>query len=314
MDVPKLSIIYPVHGNWAQLRRSLDALGCLNKRPRTQIVVVDDASRDGGAAQLIADRPELQVVVRARNGGFAAAVNDGLRHCTAEIIAVLNSDLIISPQDLAQLAETVSENSMWIVGPHTVDPSGRTTPTARQWQTIGRMLAEYFIPLRLVPCLDRRLRDIDYDALEGERTRAVDWLVGSCLVFHRRLMDDVGFLDESFFMNSEELDWQRRSAAAGYRSVFVPFVRATHGGGMSSGQGDNRFLWVWQARLKYVRKWEGATAAALLRAGMFAAFALSLPVWMAGWLFRPDRRRQIRRQVRRHALALTIADPVLPTA
>ena len=89
-DVP-LSILIPTYNGRAHLERCLPSV-CRHAPPHTQIVVVDDASTDGTASWLRTCFPQVEVVVRASNQGYCAAVNEGLEHVRGEVVELLNND------------------------------------------------------------------------------------------------------------------------------------------------------------------------------------------------------------------------------
>lgn len=265
-----VDVVIPVYGNWPTVARLVQLI---EEEPGVAgVIIVDDASPVPPPSEL--GSPRVRVVRRVRNGGFAAAVNTGLRHCTADAVAVLNSDLVITGGDVLALASTAKELQA-IVGPRTLR-DGEVAPTARRWQTIPRMLAEFTVPLRAFPAVDRQLRDLDFDALEEERS-SVDWLVGSCLVFPLSVWRTVGPFDERYHMNSEELDWQRRAAAAGIPRVFVGSVIAEHTGGGSSGGAGQQFAAIWRARWLDLRMAHGRSVECGVRLATLMLAILQTP-------------------------------------
>lgn len=300
-----VSVVIPVHGGWP----SVEPLVATLLEAGHQVVVVDDASPDDGAAALARRHPGAEVVVRDVNGGFAAAVDTGMARARGAVLATVNSDVVVPPDALERLAERAATERA-IVGPRTVGPDGAVAPSARRWQTIPRMLAEFFVPLRALPALDARLRDVDHGALAATAPVDVDWLVGACLVFPRDVWDRIGPLDERFHMNSEEVDWQLRAARLGIPRRFDPTVTITHVGGASSGGGDARFLAVWRSRLAYVAKHHGTAGALALRAGMVGCLAAMAPL-LALAAVAPSRRAWVRRTLRRHARACVLPVPDL---
>lgn len=302
-----VSVVLPVYRNWEGAEEVVAdvAVDSASVSP-LDIVVVDDASGDGRFAGFAARHPEVTVAVRDENGGFAAAVNTGIGRATGDVIVVVNSDLKITRPDLDRLIREAASKPYRIVGPRTVDPRGVLLPTARRFHGVGRLLAEFFIVLRLFPWLDRLLRDIDYPSLRSSAPTKVDWLVGSCLAFHRDIVDAVGPLDERFHMNSEEVDWQLRAREAGIDRVYLPHVIAVHEVGASSPKDDTRFLWIWESRHRYVEKHHGRAGTLVLRIGMVLCFLLAVPVWIVASTA-PSRRHQVATQVRRHWRAIWVA-------
>lgn len=299
MALHRTSVIVPVFRGWEHAGPLVDDLAV--QQP-AEIVVVDDASGDGQGPPFAARRQYVTLVTREENGGFAAAVNDGIERSTGDVVAVLNSDVELGETDLRELV-SLAVRTGGIVGPRTIDAHGQIAPTARLWQTIPRMLAEFFVPLRLLPRLDQYLRDIDSVALRSREPVSTDWLVGSCLVFPRHVWESVGPLDTRFHMNSEEVDWQWRAAREGLPRTYVPAVTVTHLGGRSTVNGEERFLAVWRARAAFVQKHRGQGGLGALRLGLLVALAAMTPFLVVA-LMVPARRRWAQRTLRLHARAL----------
>ena len=110
--------------------------------------------------------------------------------------------------------------------------------------------------IRRYYCLDR----------PDDETHEVDWLVGACLLVRSSAVHEVGLLDEGFFMYSEELDWSRRLASAGWCTVYHPAARVIHHGGQSSDQDVfHRHTRFQYSKCRYVEKHHGRLQAQTLR-------------------------------------------------
>lgn len=293
--VTPVDVVIPVYRGWDDASALVARLrGCED----VHVVVVDDASCDGGAAHLSAAFPDVEVLSRATNGGFAAAVNAGLRRTRADVIAVLNSDLTIDCPDLRRLADIASEHPAWIIGPRTEDPDGHDLPTARRPRTLARVLVDF---LEMTPWIRRRWArwgDHDVEAASATVPTPTGWLTGSCLVFSRQVLSRVGDLDAGYVMDSEEVDWQTRARAEGLTPVFVPDVRVTHRVGHGATYGSDawrgRFLSAWRARRRYVRRHRGRVAAVVLRIGLLLVFFANLPIWLSRLVRGPGRTTTLR--------------------
>jgi hypothetical protein len=104
----------------------------------------------------------------------------------------------------------------------------------------------------------------DYYMLDrsDNETLQVDWAVGACLLVRREVIDQVGKLDEGFFMYSEELDWCRRIKGAGWKIVYLPKAQVIHHMGKSSDQVvAQRHIYFQTSKVRYFRKHHGQWAA-----------------------------------------------------
>ncbi|WP_353081893.1 glycosyltransferase family 2 protein [Tessaracoccus lapidicaptus] len=216
------------------------------------------------------------IVHRGTNGGFGAAVNSGAAMATGDLLLVLNSDLEIPEDFVPNLVAHAEPLQPAIVAPRVLDHTGQVAFSARRWPTTINQSVEWLTPLarwRDRPWL-RRLLGHDARVITATTPVQVDWLVGAAFMVPLADFRAVGGLDERFFMNSEEIDLQRRLAAHGLPRIYLPAVSVTHEGGGSSDPAKRR-RWLVTAQVRYAEKWGGARR---LRVALTAATAANL-IW-----------------------------------
>jgi N-acetylglucosaminyl-diphospho-decaprenol L-rhamnosyltransferase len=150
-----------------------------------------------------------------------------------------------------------------------------------------------FTPLAPRRVFDRYfMRDTD-----DTQTVEVDWVQGTALLVRREVIKQVGGFDERFFMYSEEIDWQRRIKAAGWRIVHLPDAQVIHYGGKSSEQvGARRDIYYHTSKASYFAKHHGWAAGQAVRIALLVNFAIKLGIEAAKWLVghkRPLRRQRV---------------------
>lgn len=205
--------------------------------PDQQVVVVDNDSRDGSAAlihQAIEDEgwgSWARLLCSPRNGGFSAGNNFALRRTAAECYLLLNSDAQVAPGSLAALREVLRRRpEVGIVGPRLHSPAGATQVSCFRdhslWGellqaagagTLNRLLAESVVPMLPPP---------------GHSVEAA-WLSFACVMLRRAVLDQIGLLDEGYFMYFEDVDLCRRARAAGWKIVYCPEAQVLHHEGAS---------------------------------------------------------------------------------
>lgn len=217
---------------------------------RIELVVVDDVSPEP-----FPDTEGVIVVRRGRNGGFGSAVNSGVAVASEPMLLILNSDLEIADDFVERL---VRDSSSWmpaIVGPRMMTPDGDLGYSARLFPTAAQHFVEWLVPLarwRGQPALHRAVGH-DMNCV-GTDVRPTDWLVGAVLLLPTATFRSVGGFDECFYMNSEEVDLQRRLRAQGVPSIYVGTVDVLHEGGGSSDS-NKRLRWIVESRRRYAAKW-----------------------------------------------------------
>lgn len=247
-----VTVVVPHHGDPAPTLATLADLRAQVTDLTVQVVVVDDASPEpfpeGSGATLVR---------REHNGGFGSAVNSGVEHATHPLLLVLNSDVALDPGFVDAFVSAAAPWMPAVCGPLVRDPDGALAPTARHFPTTTHQAVEWLSPLAR-----HRGRRVLREAV-GHDTRAVegavlpvDWVVGAALLLPTEAFRAVGGFDEGYFMNSEEVDLQRRLRAHGIPSVFVGTVALTHVGGGSSDP-ERRRQWLVDSRLRYADRWGG---------------------------------------------------------
>lgn len=268
-SLPRVSVVIPHHGNPAPTASLVRAL--LGQRDvELQVIVVDDASPDP-----LPDLPGTQTLRRAGNGGFGSTVNVGAREARHPYLLILNSDVEVSSTFVAEL---VAASAPWmpaVVSPRLVGPEGGTQWPGRHFPTVTHQVVEWLTPLARF----RHLRALHELVGHDTRTTApgdtpVDWVVGACMFMPTAVFEAVGGFDETFYMNAEEVDLQRRMRRLGVPSVVVDGVTLAHEGGGSSPSLRRR-QWLVDGRERYAEKWGRPR---MLKAGLSLATATNLAV------------------------------------
>ncbi|MFV0406612.1 MAG: glycosyltransferase family 2 protein [Propioniciclava sp.] len=239
-----------------------------------EIIVADDHSP--------APFPQIDgvtVVRREANGGFGANCNTGATRAEGDHLLFLNSDVTIGPTFLADLLTAAQPYQPCMAGPRILGHDGAVTPTARLFPTVSHQTAAWLTPLARWRATDGWHRAVGHDmaAVNAASVAVTDWLVGAALLIPRPAFEAVTGFDEDFFMNSEEIDLQRRLHEQGLPAILIPSVVIQHVGGGSSDSAHRRG-WLTEAQLHYAEKWGGATR---LRAALFGATVTNL-IWNTG--------------------------------
>lgn len=224
--------------------------------------VVDNASSDDSIAMLTADFPTTRIIRNVENVGFARANNQAMRQSTGEFVLLLNSDAFLTPDAIESLMAVMRDHpKAGIVGARLLNADGSFqashTPFPQLGQefmmltTLGRLLHGYYYPSR-GPEIER-----------GPQT--VDYVQGACLLARRTAFDQVGLLDEGYFMYSEEVDWCYTIIQGGWEVWYQPAAAIIHLGGASSrNRPIGRETDLYRSRVRFFRKHYGAAAATSL--------------------------------------------------
>ena len=164
-----------------------------------------------------------------------------------------------------------------VIGPQLLNDDGTVQSSRRRFPTIWTALFE---STWLQPIAPRRIIDRYYvrDQSDDE-TLQVDWVQGAAIFARLELFDQVGLLDEGFFMYSEEMDWQHRVKAAGWDVIYYPEAKIIHYGGKSSEQVvAQRDIYFHTSKLRYFRKHHGKLFASGLRWFLLGSYVWQLAI------------------------------------
>jgi N-acetylglucosaminyl-diphospho-decaprenol L-rhamnosyltransferase len=259
-----------------------------------EVIVVDNASADDSVDMLRAEFPAVQLVANPDNLGFPAANNQGIAVAQGRYVLLLNSDTEVVGAALATMVAFADAHpDVGVVGPQLLNPDGSVQSSRRRFPTVA---TAFFESTWLQSCAPRRLLERYYVLDEpDDAILDVDWVKGAALMARREAIEQVGFLDEGFFMYSEELDWCRRFREAGWRVVYLPTAQITHHEGKSSEQVlPARHIHFQTSKVRYFCKYHGHLAAEALRLFLLVNYVWQLGVEGAKWLV--GHRRSLRAQ------------------
>ena len=258
---------------------------CLESVAGTPTVVVDNGSRDGTVALVRERFPDVRIL-EEENRGLGAGWNVGIRTTDSRYVLLLNADAWLVADALARLvAFADSRPGTAIVGPRLLDPDGALQRSVRGFPTLWRLATEYFFLRKLAP-RTRALNAFYGGGFDHDDVRAVEVVMGACMLVRRGAVDEVGLLDEDYFLFSEETDWCFRFRRAGLDVVFFPGAECVHVRGASHG--GRLYHEILRGHLRFLRKFRGAAYAERARRLLLAALRVR------GVLFRGDRGRLYR--------------------
>jgi GT2 family glycosyltransferase len=247
----------------------------------TEVVVVDQESLDGSAAMVAEEFPRAKLVVQKPNLGFAGGNNVAYRHARGRYFLLLNSDAVARPGWITELARYADANPRaGLVGPKLLNPDGSLQYSCRRFPSLGAGLFRH-TPLEWLAPKNRYTSDYLMQEWDHNEPRDVDWLSGACVLARRAMIDEIGGLDDGFFMYFEDVDWSMRAHQAGWDVRYVPSPVVIHEVGRSSDRRPKRMIVMHhQSAYRYFRRHSrlGRNPAGrlLLAAGLAARAGLTL--------------------------------------
>jgi GT2 family glycosyltransferase len=277
-DKPTLSLVI-VSWNTEQL-----VLDCLNSLESSrahlpvEIVLVDNASKDGTVESVRERFPHVKIILNEENLGFAKANNAGIAVCSGKYVALINSDVVVPEDCLEKMVDYMEQHrDIGMLGPKMILRDGTQGSSVYEFPTVGIWLSNALGLNFVIRKLGFMSGKVDYDKIQD-----VGVLTGWFWMIRREAIDQVGVLDDQFFMYGEDIDWPKRFHKSGWRVVFYPEAQAIHYCGASSALAPTRFyVEMNRANLQYFRKhhgWRGAV-------GFWLAMWLHQVVRIIGYCF-----------------------------
>ena len=233
----RLSVVFLNYNTRDLTRQALSAVLAAAKGLEVEIFVVDNASADGSADMVAAEFPQVKLICNAANVGFAAGNNVALRQVAGEYALLINTDTIVRRDALHTMVEFLDAHPQaGACGCKILDPDGTLQLDSRRgFPTPLAAFCKMSGLSRLFPKHPLIAR-YHMTYLDPEQTAEVEVLSGSCMMVRKAAMDQVGLLDESYFMYGEDIDWCYRFHQAGWKIYYVPTTAIIHFRG-ESGRG-----------------------------------------------------------------------------
>jgi GT2 family glycosyltransferase len=197
-----------------------------------EIIVVDNDSHDGTPDSVSQQFPDVRLIQNELNIGFSAANNQGIREAKGKNIALLNPDTQLIENSFYKVFRYFQEHSdIYILGPGIVDASGEQSPT-RLWEDTPQDAA-----LKILGLYDPSMELCKMGTSVAKEAQVIS---GCCFVIRRELFEEIGLLDENYFLYNEEDDFCRRARKAGRKIFFFPETSVRHLLGKSTHQAGHR--------------------------------------------------------------------------
>lgn len=276
---PDLSIVLVNWNACEMTSAALESIAAHTRDIRYEIFVIDNGStRDGSVAELPRRFPSIQFIPNAANMGFSIANNQGIARARGRYILLLNNDTIQTENALGaavRYMDAHAEVGALGILHRNADPARSAQASAfgfpRPWREVATLMGVRW--------------STDYGApLRADREQDVDWVCGSFLLMRRACLEQIGPLDERFFIYDEDIDWCRRARTAGWKIRFWPGASMVHVGASARPFMKDKTFVHFRSHLSYIRKHHSSLPAALYYLVMVGRLTLATLWQTVRWL------------------------------
>lgn len=258
-----------------------------------EVFVVDNASSDGSAEMVRQQFPQVKLIANDENKGFAAANNQAISAASGEFILLLNSDTIVLDNAIFKSWQFARQNpGAGIVGCRVLNADRTLQPSCFMYPSVLNMLLLTTYLSKIFP----RNKFFGRERMtwwDRNDIREVEVVTGCFMLVRKEVIQQIGMLDEEYFIYGEETDFCYRAHQAGWNLLFTPDAQIVHLGGASSKQAKPQMILQLRGSLLYFMKkrksWISYIMACIL-VSLF--FLLRVPYWFLRGIFvQSDRAR-----------------------
>lgn len=226
---PDLSIVIVSWNEWPKLRLCLSSIYA-NTSAATEIIVVDNGSSDRTPELVREQFPNVDLHCNTRNLGATKALNFGFARARGDLVLKLDADTELLPGCLDRLLDFLRQHpEVDVVAPRTFNTDGTIQETARNFPgPLSGLFGRQSTLTRWFPNNPMSRHYLSRRFLAATEPFEVDQVGGAFMLFRRRLLADIGFLDEGFFVYWDDTDWCHRARAARKRIFCVPAAQIFH--------------------------------------------------------------------------------------
>jgi GT2 family glycosyltransferase len=251
-----LSIIIVNYNVKYFLEQCLHSVLNSSKKIKSEIFVVDNNSVDGSCMMIKEKFPMVKLIENKKNLGFARANNQAIKKATGKYILILNPDTVVEEDTFEKCLKFMeSHKEAGSLGVKMIDGKGRYLPESKRSLPTPEVAFYKIFGLSSLFSKSRRFGQYHLGYLDKEQIHEVDVLPGAFILVRKKLLLDIGLLDENFFMYGEDIDLSYRIKQAGYKNYYFPETTIIHYKGESTKKGSiNYVVLFYNAMIIFAKK------------------------------------------------------------
>jgi O-antigen biosynthesis protein len=252
----KLSIVIVNYNVKYFLEQCLYSVQKACQRIDAEVFVVDNNSVDGSVKMVRDKFPDIHLIDNKENKGFSGANNQAIRKAKGEYILLLNPDTVLEDDTLRKCIGFMDEHpDAGGLGVKMLDGKGKFLPESKRGLPSPSVAFYKIFGLSALFPRSKIFGKYHLGFLNREKIHSVDVLSGAYMLLRKKVLDEIGLLDESFFMYGEDIDLSYRITQAGFKNYYFPETRIIHYKGESTKKSSLNYVFMfYNAMIIFAKK------------------------------------------------------------
>ena len=251
-----LSIIIVNYNVKHFLKQCLKSIEKARQNIKMEIFVVDNNSVDNSIEMLKNDFPNVKLIINNKNVGFSKANNQAIKQTKGKYILLLNPDTIIEENTLKKtIAFFENNNNVGATGVKMIDGNGNFLPESKRSLPTPAIAFYKIFGLSTLFPKSKKFGKYHLNYLDENKIHEIDVISGAFFMTRKKILDNIGLLDEDFFMYGEDIDLSYRIQKNGYKNFYLPTTSIIHYKGESTKKTSvNYIITFYKAMIIFVKK------------------------------------------------------------
>jgi len=220
-----------------------------------EVFVVDNASADDSVKMVKEKFPNVHLIENKENKGFSFANNQAITLAQGEFVLLLNPDTLVEEDTFTKCIDFMSKTpDAGALGVKMINGNGEFLPESKRALPIPSVAFYKIFGLSKLFPHSKKFGSYHLTYLDNDKTQSVEVLSGAFMFIRKKVLDEIGFLDETFFMYGEDIDLSYRIQQAGYKNYYLPETRIIHYKGESTKKGSINYVIVFYKAMQIFAK------------------------------------------------------------
>jgi GT2 family glycosyltransferase len=252
----KLSVILVNYNVFHFLDQAIGSVLNALKNIESEVIVVDNNSVDGSVDLIRSKYPEVYLIANKTNEGFSKANNQGMRIAKGEYVLLLNPDTLVEEDTFEKCIQFMDKHPLaGGLGVKMLDGKGEFLPESKRSLPSPKVAFYKIFGLSALFPTSKRFGRYHLGFLDNDQTHEVEILSGAYMFMRKTVLDEIGLLDEDYFMYGEDIDLSYRILKGGYKNYYFPETRIIHYKGESTKKTSVNYVFIfYKAMIIFAKK------------------------------------------------------------